>query len=147
MILSDTALPDVTMVGTLLEVTFQKYIDVCDALGWQPRPLRHKLVAVVFQEQNDYLDFAIKNDKMTKKWPVGYYSPFFDRLVFYKSESGADVQKVVQQLNAQDRKVQQAEQLQQAAGRALRPNSQLTHAKINLLRSTIASMTWLQVVL
>lgn len=84
---------------------------------------------------------------MTNKWAVGYYSPFFDRLVFYKSETGADVQKAVQQLNAQDRKVQQAEQIQQAAGRALRPNSQLTHAKINLRRSTIASMTWLQVVL
>jgi hypothetical protein len=87
---------------------------------------------VVFREQTDYLDFAIKNDKVTKTWAVGYYSPFFDRLVFYKSESGADVQKVVQQLNAQDRKVQQAEQMQQAAGRALRPNSQLTHAKNQL---------------
>lgn len=131
-ILSDTAPQDVTMVGSLLEVTFQKYIDVCDALGWQPKPLRHKLVAVVFQEQNDYLDFANKNDKMTKTWPVGYYSPSFDRLVLYKSESGADVQKVVQQLNAQDRQVQQAEQTQQAAGRALRPNPQLTHAKNQL---------------
>jgi hypothetical protein len=131
-ILSDTSPEDVTMVGTLLEVAFQKYLDVCDALGWQPRPLRHKLVAVVFREQTDYLDFAIKNDKVTKTWAVGYYSPFFDRLVFYKSESGADVQKVVQQLNAQDRKVQQAEQMQQAAGRALRPNSQLTHAKNQL---------------
>ena len=131
-ILSDTSPQDVTMVGTLLEVTFEKYIDVCDALGWHPRPLRHKLVAVVFREQNDYLDFAVKNDKVTKTWAVGYYSPFFDRLVFYKSESGADVQKVVQQLNAQDRKVQQAEQIQQAAGRALRPNAQLTHAKNQL---------------
>ena len=131
-ILSDTSPEDVTMVGTLLEVAFQKYIDVCDSLGWQPRPLRHKLVAVVFREQTDYMDFAIKNDKVTNKWAVGYYSPFFDRLVFYKSETGADVQKAVQQLNAQDRKVQQAEQMQQAAGRALRPNSQLTHAKNQL---------------
>ena len=131
-ILSDTSPEDVTMVGTLLEVAFQKYLDVCDALGWQPRPLRHKLVAVVFREQTDYMDFAIKNDKVTNKWAVGYYSPFFDRLVFYKSETGADVQKAVQQLNAQDRKVQQAEQIQQAAGRALRPNSQLTHAKNQL---------------
>ena len=131
-ILSDTSPEDVTMVGTLLEVAFQKYIDVCDSLGWQPRPLRHKLVAVVFREQTDYMDFAIKNDKVTNKWAVGYYSPFFDRLVFYKSETGADVQKAVQQLNAQDRKVQQAEQIQQAAGRALRPNSQLTHAKNQL---------------
>lgn len=131
-ILSDASPIDVTMVGTLLEATFVKYIEVCNTLGWKPRPLRHKLVAVVFREQRDYNEFAAKYDKVNKSWAVGYYSPLTDRLVFYKSESGEDVQKVVRQLDSQQRKVQQVEQSQQAAGHALRPNVDLAHVKNQL---------------
>lgn len=131
-ILSDASPIDITMVGTLLEATFEKYIEVCDALGWKPRPLRHKLVAVVFREQRDYNEFAKKYDKVDKTWAVGYYSPLTDRLVFYKSESSEDVQKVVRQLDSQDRKMQQVEQSQQASGHALRPNVELTHVKNQL---------------
>lgn len=116
-IVSNTSPDDITMVGTLLETTFLKYFEVCGALGWNALPLRHKLVAVVFREQRDYLEFAEKNDKVTKTWAVGYYSPFADRLVFFKADGAEDVQKVTQQLNQQDRQVQQAEQLQQAGGK------------------------------
>ena len=131
-IVSNTSPDDITMVGTLLETTFLKYFEVCGALGWNPLPLRYKLVAVVFREQRDYLEFAEKNDKVTKTWAVGYYSPFADRLVFFKADGAEDVQKVTQQLNQQDRQVQQAEKLQQAGGKALKSNSEITQAKKQL---------------
>lgn len=71
---------------------------------------------------------------------MGYYSPLTDRLVFYKSESSEDVQKVVRQLDSQDRKMQQVEQSQQASGHALRPNVELTHLKINWPQNMTALM-------
>lgn len=131
-ILSDTSPEDITMVGTLLEATFQKYMEVCDSLGWNLKQLRHKLVAVVFRDQRDYNDFATKNDKVSKSWAVGYYSPLTDRLVFYRADSSTDVKKVKKQLNEQDRALKQAEQFQQSAGRALHPNTELTQAKQQL---------------
>ena len=128
-ILSDSLPQDITMVGSLLETTFLKYHEVCDSLGWKPKPLRHKLVAVMFRDQRNYNDFATQVDKVTKAWAMGYYNPLADRLVFYKSESRADVKKVMAELHDQERQLQEAQAAQQSGGRALRPNPDLAHVQ------------------
>ncbi len=132
-ILSDASPTDITTVGSLLEATFKKYLDVCNTLGWQLKPLRHKLVAVVFRDQQDYKEFATKNDKLDKLWAVGYYMPQADRLVLYKSENGDDIKRAMNQIRAQGREVQKAEHSQQAAGNALQSNPNLANTKKQLL--------------
>ena len=132
-ILSDASPTDVTTVGSLLEATFKKYLDVCNTFGWQLKPLRHKLVAVVFRDQQDYKEFATKNDKLDKPWAVGYYMPQADRLVLYKSENGDDIKRAMNQIRAQGREVQKAEHSQQAAGHALQSNPNLANTKKQLL--------------
>ncbi len=128
-ILSDAGSSKIIEVGKLLESTFDKYLEVCNLLGLQPRPLRHKLVAVFFSEEIDYKTFAAQHDKVDKNWAVGYYSPLADRLVFYEPQSEELIKKAQSQLDEQEHRLQMTEQLQQAQGNALRPNPQLNHAK------------------
>jgi hypothetical protein len=131
-ILSDTTPEDVSMIGSMLEATVQKFAEVSDALDWSPKPLRHKLVAVVFRDQGDYADFAAACDKVNKSWAVGYYSPVADRLVLYKSDNGADVRKAIKQLDDESRRLQEAEQRQGGQGMALHTNRDFGHAKRQL---------------
>ncbi|MCE9620702.1 MAG: DUF1570 domain-containing protein [Planctomycetes bacterium] len=131
-ILSDTSPDDNTMIGSLLESTYQKYSDVCDALEWSPNPLRHKLVAIVFRDQRDYTDFSTRNDKVNKPWAAGYYSPIADRLVFYKADSSDEVKKAMKQLGEQSRRVQEAQQRQQAQGDALHNGQETSHIQRQL---------------
>jgi len=131
-ILSDCSPQDIAMVGTLLEATYVKYHEVCDSLGWKPNPLRHKLVAVLFRDQRNFNDFAIQVDKVNKSWVMGYYSPLADRLVFFKSDSAADVKKVMADLNAQNKQVQEIGAAQKSPGQALRPNQEVEHAQTQL---------------
>ena len=131
-ILSDCSPQDIAMVGTLLEATYVKYHEVCDSLGWKPNLLRHKLVAVLFRDQRNFNDFAMQVDKVNKSWVMGYYSPLADRLVFFKSDSAADVKKVMADLNAQTKQVQEIGAAQKSPGQALRPNQEVEHAQTQL---------------
>ena len=131
-ILSDCSPQDIAMVGTLLEATYVKYHEVCDSLGWKPNLLRHKLVAVLFRDQRNFNDFAMQVDKVNKSWVMGYYSPLADRLVFFKSDSAADVKKVMADLNAQTKQVQEIGAAQKSPGQALRPNQEVEHVQSQL---------------
>jgi len=71
----------------LLELTHYQFKRFARRFGLRPRPLRHKLVCVLFEEQEDYQKFAKDHDGVTAGWISGYYSPKHDRVVFYNIES------------------------------------------------------------
>ncbi len=74
----------------LLDRTHHQFNRFTKRLGIRPRPLRHKLVCVLFQEHRDYRRFAEANDGVTAQWISGYYSPKHDRIVFYNIETNPD---------------------------------------------------------
>ncbi len=71
----------------LLERTYHQFHRYARRIGVEPRPLRHKLVCVLFEEHQDYQVFARANDGVTAEWISGYYSPKADRVVFYNIET------------------------------------------------------------
>jgi hypothetical protein len=71
----------------LLEQTYHQFHRYARRLGLKPRPLKHKLVCVLFQEYDDYRQFARAHDSVTADWISGYYSPKHDRVVFYNIET------------------------------------------------------------
>lgn len=71
----------------LLELTHYQFKRFARRYGLRPRPLRHKLVCVLFEKQEDYQNFAKDHDGVTAGWISGYYSPKHDRIVFYNIDS------------------------------------------------------------
>lgn len=76
--------------AALLELTYHQFNRFTKRVSLKPGPLRHKLVCVLFQEHQDYRDFAQTNDGVTADWISGYYSPKNDRIVFYNIETNPD---------------------------------------------------------
>ncbi len=71
----------------LLERTYHQFHRFTRRIDVEPKPLRHKLVCVLFEEHQDYQIFARAHDGVTAEWISGYYSPKADRVVFYNIET------------------------------------------------------------
>jgi len=76
--------------GQLLERTYHQFHRYTRRIGIEPEPLRYKLVCVLFQEYDDYRQFARAHDDVTAAWISGYYSPKHDRIVFYNIETNPE---------------------------------------------------------
>ncbi len=86
--------------AALLERTYHQFHRFTRRLGIRPRPVRHKLVCVLFQEYYDYRQFARANDGVTADWISGYYSPKHDRVVFYNIETNPEYAEVMDEVKA-----------------------------------------------
>jgi hypothetical protein len=101
-----------------LERAHHQFMRFARQLNLDPLPLRHKLVCILFQDQNDYLEFAAMHDEMNARWVSGYYSPRFDRIVFYNVASGANIHAARQQIAAMDAEVDHLRRQAASARRA-----------------------------
>lgn len=76
-----------------LEQAHHQFMRFARQVGLSPLPLRHKLICVLFQNQEDYIEFAAMHDDVNARWMGGYYAPQHDRIVFFNVESGSDVHR------------------------------------------------------
>jgi hypothetical protein len=90
-VLSDTRSDEARRLAENLERAHHQFHRIAGRLGLDPAPLRHKLVCVLFQDHRDYVEFAARHDNVNSRWVAGYYSPRFDRIVFYNVGSAASV--------------------------------------------------------
>ncbi len=90
-VLSDAGSSWTTDQGELLERAFHQFHRFCGRMGLSPAPLRHKLVAVAFEDRADYRQFAHVFDQVENPDLSGYYSPRDDRVVFYNVETNPSV--------------------------------------------------------
>ncbi|MCH8822977.1 MAG: DUF1570 domain-containing protein [Planctomycetes bacterium] len=82
-VLSDASAVWTRRQSQLLERARHQFLRFTRRVGLQPKPLRHKLVCILFDSRDEYHDFAQKQDGVTAQWISGYYSPKHDRVVFY----------------------------------------------------------------
>jgi len=78
-------------------------------MNLQPRPLRHKLVCILFSRRDDYLTFARTNDEAQASWIAGYYAPAADRVVFYDLQDDAGILDARRKLEEMQEEVQSME--------------------------------------
>ncbi|MHC4991973.1 MAG: DUF1570 domain-containing protein [Planctomycetota bacterium] len=83
-----------------LERAYDRFIHFAHRLDLRPLPLRHKLVAVVFSDIEDFRPFA-RQDGLIMEAAAGYYSPPADRLVFFHVESLENVARIRESLQTQ----------------------------------------------
>ena len=88
-VLSDASAVWTRRQSQLLERARHQFLRFTRRVGLQPKPLRHKLVCILFDSNDEYHDFAQKQDGVTAQWISGYYSPKHDRVVFYDVSNNA----------------------------------------------------------
>lgn len=81
-----------------LEHTLHQFGRLESRLDIPLRPLRHKLVCVLFARRSDYSDFARRHDAVESPWIAGYYAPASDRIVFYHEEESPGIVEARQRL-------------------------------------------------
>ena len=82
-VLSDANAQWTRQQAALLQRAHHQFLRYTRRLGLQPKPIRHKLVCVLFENRDEYRKFAQEHDGVTAEWISGYYSPKHDRVVFY----------------------------------------------------------------
>jgi len=102
---------------------FEKFLR---RLGLPEPRLRHKLVAVLFERHEDFLDFAREVDGVEDRWVKGYYIPGQDRLVGYDVDSDGSVVEARERLASQRREIDAADRrdrTRQARSGRIDPNA------------------------
>lgn len=103
-LLSDTSITRTGHQAELLERAYHQFCRVAREQGWAYEPLRHRLVAVLFNDRDEFLAYAREVDGLGIDGISGYYHPGRDRLVFYAMETDPQVIKarqVLQDLTSQ----------------------------------------------
>jgi len=90
-VLSDAEVSWTRHQAERLERAHHQFHRWCKRMDLQPKPIRHKLVAVFFADRDDYVSFAEEYENVTEPWMCGFYSPANDRLVFYDIETSPDL--------------------------------------------------------
>ncbi|MHC4992601.1 MAG: hypothetical protein ACYTGC_16645, partial [Planctomycetota bacterium] len=99
-VLADTDRSWAVAQAELLERAHHEFRRFCRTLRLDAAPLRHKLVAVIFEDRDAYQRFALRHDRVPDAALSGYYAPANDRVVFYHVESNPSVAEARRQLLA-----------------------------------------------
>ena len=75
--------------GQVLERTRTQFYRVSAKMGTSVVPHRHKLVCILFHDQDKYRAFSRARDGVRADWVAGYYSTLSNRIAFYNEASGA----------------------------------------------------------
>jgi hypothetical protein len=90
------------------ERAHHQYVRFLRWLGMPQPELRHKLVAVLFQDHADFAEYAARVDGVGDRWVKGYYTPAGDRLVGFDAESDPRAVEARTRLAEQERAIVEA---------------------------------------
>jgi len=80
-----TDLDDAVAVRRLgaLERTYERFFEFADSIGQDAAPPEHKLLCVIFGDEERYRAFARSQDGVQHGWIAGYYAALPNRVVLY----------------------------------------------------------------
>lgn len=85
--------------GSLLERARHQFYKVSERMGVPALPHEHKLLCVLFNEQDAYSRFAASYDGLTSSWVAGYYATGSNRIVFYNDASSRMLSEALDRLD------------------------------------------------
>ncbi len=107
LILYDAAHPWAQTRTRLLQTATKKFYDQLRADGFMPTPPRQRMVAILFSQHDDFLQYARRVDRLNHAWSGGYYSsrtnrvamfnyhtsPLLEELLTKMRKTGSDVER------------------------------------------------------
>lgn len=90
-----------------LERAHREFLRFVHRLKLKPLPIKHKLVCVLFNDREDYQEFASEHDDVPDTAIAGHYSPKADRVVFYNANSNPSVSEANIKLKVMAKDIQQ----------------------------------------
>lgn len=126
--------------AALLEKAHDVYYRTLRRVGFRPRPLRERLVCILYADHEDYVHYARQNDQAQMGWAAGYYSTRTNRIVFYDDRVSPQFREMTDQL---DELEAQTQQVRADLRRAQRANENgRVMALREQLRATMKQRDW-----
>ena len=137
--------------GRLMERAHRDFFAAFSKAGFRPWPLARRQVCVLFEDHADFAAHALKTDKIDMSRFGGYYSPRFNRTLFFNEKTNPQVHTAQQRvLEIQDKITGLKKQLAETSVRAIqsrlqvqiaKATSELTRARAHrmLVRTSIAN--------
>jgi hypothetical protein len=116
-VLSDAGRRETQRYAEYLELSYHQFHRFCRRIGLEPKPLRHKLVVVLFERRAQYRAFARKHDDVTDMDLAGYYSPTNDRVVVYDVQTNPSVEEARTKLSDMRTEIDDLAQRERIASR------------------------------
>ena len=116
--------------GRLMERAHRDFFDAFTKAGFRPWPLARRQVCVLFEKHADFAAHALKTDKVDMSRFGGYYSPRFNRTLFYNEKTNPQVQAAQQRVGEiQDRITDLKKRLAETSARTVQSRLQVQIAE------------------
>jgi hypothetical protein len=79
--------------GRLMELAHHNFFVAFTKAGFRPWPLSRRQICLLFEEHADFSAHALKTDKVDMGRFGGYYSPRFNRTMFYDEKTNPQIQE------------------------------------------------------
>ena len=107
LVFHDTQRDWATQRGRLLEKSHDQFYTTMQQAGWPVRPLRRRLVCVLFHDRKRFSEYARSTDRLLEHWPNGYYSSSTNRIAFYNDATSAELRKFGASIQRQQNRLDQ----------------------------------------
>lgn len=112
--------------GRLMELAHKNFYVAFTQSGFRPWPLSRRQVCILFNEHADFSTHALKTDMVDMSRFGGYYSPRFNRTMFYDEKTNPQIQEAEDSvIGAQTKVTDLKRQLQNTTSRSLKSRLQV----------------------
>lgn len=103
--------------AALLERTHTMFYRTFDRADFLTRPLREKLVVILFADRQDFQTYAAERDAVHHDWSLGHYSARTNRVAFYHEPTGTALARYAERVAVLEAEVREHEEGDRAADR------------------------------
>ncbi len=86
--------------AALLEKAHDVFYATYRRMGFRPRPLKRRMVCVLFADHADFDAYARRVDRVSMGWSAGYYSTGTNRIVFYDERTSPHFKKMLEKIES-----------------------------------------------
>lgn len=108
LILYDAAHPWADTRARMLETARANFYKTLRADGFRPTPPQHKLVCILFNQHEDFQNYANSVDHLNRSWSGGYYSSRTNRVALFNYHTSPQLKDLVLQMRKLESQVQSA---------------------------------------
>jgi len=104
-LVTDTGEPTAAIQGQAMEETYRSFYVECVAIGLRPMPPEGRLVCVLFEQYEGYVDYLERFEGMKAGWASGYYSWRTNRVAFFHDRDNPVFKEVREQIAGVEQRI------------------------------------------
>ncbi len=90
----------------MLELAYDEFYRQFKQAGFRPLPVERRMVCVLFNKHETYLDYAKQTDRLMHEWSSGYYSQRTNRVAFFNIHYSPQLKGMVDKMRKLEAEVE-----------------------------------------